>query len=146
MPVLLNWKVYICLVLLALGGFGGYKLNAYLNPVLPALTVTQTNTVEKIVNHTVTVTTHSDGTSTTTTSETTDNKTVAEKEVTPPAVNLPKWSVSSWAEITDWKTWPLAKPEWGVMEYRRLGDSNAWAGAGWDNASKGILIGVRIDF
>lgn len=146
MLALLNWRIYVCLVLLALGGFGGYKLNAYLNPQLPQLTVTQTNTVEKIVNHTVTVTTHADGTSTTTTSETTANKTVAEREAVAPAPYLPRWSVASWAEITDWKSWPIAKPSWSVMGYRRLGDSGAWAGAGWDNGQKGVLIGLRVDF
>lgn len=149
MLVLMNWRIYACLVLLALGGLGGYKLEAYLNPALPPVTVTQTNTVEKIVNHTITVTTHADGTSTTTTSETTDTKTIAEKEVTPPAINLPKYSLAGWAELTDWKkilAGQVTRPDWGAMAYRRLGDSNAWAGAGWNNASKGILIGVRIDF
>jgi hypothetical protein len=141
---LLNWRLWAVAVVMCLGVFVGWKLNATMNPPPPPVTVTRTEVQEKVVNHTVTIIKKPDGTVTTTTSDETATKQSEAAVPTSVKIIQAKWSVATWATILDWKKWE--KPEWSVMGYRRLGETNAWAGAGYDNGQKAVLIGVRVDF
>lgn len=143
MVLLANWRTYVVLLLLALGGWGGWSTNRWLNPVAPPLPpVTNTVTVEKVVTHTVTKVVQPDGTVTETTTETTANTTASSS--IPAPVNRPKWSVDVLAAVRP--QWRPERPDWSAILSHRVGDTNAWVGAGWDFERKAVLASVRIDF
>lgn len=140
---LINWRVWLAATLLCLGGVGGWRLNAFLHPSQSALAPeTRTVVVDRIITKTVTITKRPDGTVIEETSETTSDHSSNTSKPTP--VPRPQWSVGALASVAP--RYPVPRPEWSVVAYRRLGDTNAWAGGGWDFEKKSALLGVRIDF
>lgn len=141
--LLSNWRTYAVLLLLALGGWGGWSANKWLNPVTPPLPpVTNTVTVEKVVTHTVTKVVQPDGTVTETTTETTASTNTSTSKPAP--VYKPKWSAETIASMRP--EWKLPRPDWSALVYHRLGDTNAWVGGGYSFSNKAILAAVRVDF
>lgn len=146
MPLLLNWRLYLVLAVLALGGWGGWWANSWMNPpaaVLPP--VTNTVVVERVVTKTVTVSKQPDGTETTTTTETTEDTSTNTSKPTNIVTYKPKWSVEGLMSLKP-QGYTVPKPEWSALLYHRLWDTNAWAGAGYDFGNKAALLAVRIDF
>lgn len=141
MLLLANWRTYVVLLILSLGGWGGWSANTLLRPTPDPVTLTNTVTVEKVITRTVTVTVKPDGTQTTTTTDTTASTNTAR----PAPVNRPKWSAETIASVKP-KRWEKPQVDWSALAYRRLGDTNAWLGAGYDFGNKAILAAVRVDF
>ncbi len=146
-PLISNWRVYVAVLLVALGGVGGWKASKWLAPeqVVPA-PVTNTVVVDHVVTRTVTVTKAVDGTTTTTTTDTTDDHSSNTSKPTEMQFRQPRWSVDIAAGLRPY--WPVQRPDWTVMGYHRLGETNAWAGAGYrfGGETNAILLGVRVDF
>lgn len=144
MMLLANWRTYVVLLLLSLGGWGGWSANTLLRPTPAApAPVTNTVTVERVVTRTVTVVKNPDGTITETTTETTADTSTTQSKPAP--VNRPKWSAEAIARISHVKVWET-RPTWSALLYHRLGDTNAWAGGGYDFGQKAALVGIRVDF
>lgn len=144
LPLLTNWRTYVALALLSLGGWGGWSANTLLRPVPVAPPpVTNTVTVERVVTRTVTVIKRPDGTVEEVTTETTADSSTNTSKPTP-AVK-PKWSAEAIAAVKP-RGFELPKPDWSALVYRRLGDTNAWAGGGYDFGNKAVLLAVRVDF
>lgn len=146
MSLLANWRTYVVLLLLSLGGWGGWSANTLLRPtpVAPA-PITNTVTVERVVTRTVVVTRKPDGTETTTTTETTANTSTNTSKPTAVTVIKPRWSAEAIAAMQAQK-WEIPRPQWSALIYHRLGDTNAWVGGGWDFSQKSVLAAVRVDF
>lgn len=145
MGLLSNWRTYVVLLILSLGGWGGWSANTLLRPTpAPLPPVTNTITVEKVITRTVTVVKKPDGTETTTTTETTASTNTTSSKPAPAAVK-PKWSAEAVAAVKPEK-WELPKPKWSALLYHRLGDTNAWLGGGYDFGNKAALLAVRVDF
>ena len=133
------------LLILSLGGWGGWTANSLLRPVVTPEPITNTVTVEKVVTHTVTVVRNPDGTETTTTTEQTASTNTSHSVPRPVSVSRPKWSAEAIAAMKP-ESWKMPRPEWSALLYHRLGDTNAWAGAGYAFQQKAILMAVRVDF
>ena len=135
-----NWRVYLLAAVLCLGGWGGWKLNGWMNPPAAApAPVTNTVVVERVITKTVTVTKSPDGTVTETTTESTADTSSSTSKPTP--VAKPKWS----AEALVYRPWSEER-DWAAIGYRRIGDTNAWVGAGWSNPEKAVMAAIRVDF
>lgn len=145
MGLLSNWRTYVVLLILSLGGWGGWTANTLIRPSPEATPpVTNTVVVEKVVTRTVTVTKRPDGTTVTETAETTAS-TNTTKSVPAPAAVRPKWSVETVVAVKP-RGWELPKPDWSALLHHRVGDTNLWAGGGWDFGNKAALLSVRVDF
>lgn len=146
MGLLSNWRTYVVLLILSLGGWGGWSANTLLRPTPAApAPITNTVTVERVVTRTIVVTKQPDGTETTTTTETTADTSTNTSKPTPVVVYKPKWSAEALAAVKP-KGWALPKPEWSGLLYHRLWDTNAWAGGGYDFGNKAALLAIRVDF
>lgn len=146
MTLLSNWRTYVVLLILSLGGWGGWSANTLLRPTpVASPPVTNTVTVEKVITRTITVTKKPDGTETTTTTETTASTNTTSSKPAPVAVR-PKWSAEALAAVKPERSWKLPKPEWSALLYHRVGDTNLWAGGGYDFGNKAALLAVRVDF
>lgn len=144
LPLLTNWRTYVVLALLSLGGWGGWSANTLLRSPPAPTPLTNTVVVEKVVTRTVVVTRKPDGTETTTTTETqTSTNTTQSKPA--PVVIKPKWSAEALAAVKP-RGWELPKPTWSSILYHRVGDTNAWLGGGYDFGNKAALLAVRVDF
>jgi len=134
--LLLNWRLWACLLLVAVGGVAGWKLKPVPSPVV------QTVDVEKVVTRTVVVEKRPDGTVTETTTDSTSES--KSNSTIPARPSLPIYSVAATASmlLSD----PSRKPDISIMAYRRFGDTNAWGGVGYSQYNKAVLIGVRVDF
>lgn len=144
--LLANWRTYVVILLLSLGGWGGWKANSWMRPQPQApAPVINTVTVERVVTRTVTVVRAPDGTETTTTTDTTASKDTSNSKPTVPVFNRPKWSAEG-IVATKVQDFSIPKPAWSALLYHRLGDTNAWAGAGYDFGNKAVLLAVRVDF
>ena len=145
----MSFKFYAALaaILFAAGATVGWKLKPTPAPIV------QIKEVEKVVIKIVKVTeTKPDGSSTTTetsstetvSTETTDSEpTPKPVSGSPSAVRLARYS----AEL-DWTLQmneDVYKPT-GAFFARRISDTNAWVGAGYDWRTKEARVGLRVDF
>lgn len=137
------WRIVMVLVFGLVCGVLGWRLQSRFSgsSILPVGSgEVKTQIVEKLVIRTVTVIKKPDGTVT---------EIVEEKEQsTSSTASIPvprksKYSVSAAASIDP--AYPLKRPDYQFMGWRRLGEWDGWAGAGWDMRSKAVLVGIRWD-
>lgn len=146
MTLLANWRTYVVLLILSLGGWGGWSANTLLRPTPAApAPITNTVTVERVVTRMIVVTKKPDGTETTTTTDTTADTSTNTSKPTAIVTTRPRWSAEAIAAVKP-KGWELPKPDWSAILYHRVADTNLWAGAGYDFGHKAALLAVRVDF
>jgi len=149
MTLLANWRTYVVLLILSLGGWGGWQANTLFRPMPPAPPppVTNTITVERVVTRTVTVIKRPDGTVEEVTTETTADTNTNTSKPTP--VVRPKWSAEAIAAVKpeSWSDQSIRpRINWSGVLYHRVGDTNLWAGGGYDFGNRAALLAVRVDF
>jgi len=129
------WRIVVLLGFGLVCGVLGWRLhpNGVTGSSIPPIV----QTVEKLVVRTVTVTKRPDGTIIESTEE--KEQTIQASKPAPRS----KYSVSAAASVLP--AYPLKRPEYQFMGWRRVGEWDGWVGAGWDTGRKAVLLGVRWD-
>lgn len=127
-----KWKLVLCGLLMCLSGYLGWQLHPESEPVV--------TTVDRIQTRIVTVEKRPDGTVIERT-ETSDQKRTEKERVV--ASSKQKYSTQVNARVGLEKWMP---PSYDAMLFRRIGDTNAWAGVGYNYRENMMLLGIRIDF
>lgn len=135
------WRIVVLLGFGLVCGVLGWRLQSRFSgsSIPPVSAEVRTQVVEKLVVRTVTVIKKPDGTVT----EIVEEKEQSTQSTSSKPVKKSKYSVSAAASIDT--AYPLKRPDYQFMGWRRLGEWDGWAGAGWDMRSKAVLVGIRWD-